>query len=269
MKVPETVKITIAGGFAAAVYTKDLMLHLIGTLGAGGCTYKAVEFDGDLVSGLSISERMTMANLAMEMGVKCVFTPTDDKAEAYLAERSKRRYEPIVADDDAHYAQTIDMDGASIVPMVACPHEVDNTKPIDEVVGTRIDQAFLGSCATAKYEDLEVAAKILDGRRVHPGVRLIVTPGSRHIVMKAMETGVLRTIVESGGMVTNPGCGACAGDGSILADGEVSLSTANRNFLGRMGSRKSEVYLSSPATLAASAIKGSIADPREFDEGNA
>ncbi len=266
MKVPETVKITIAGGFAAAVYAKDLMLHLIGTLGAGGCTYKAVEFDGELVSGLSISERMTMANLAMEMGVKCVFTPTDDKAEAYLAERSSRPYESIVADDDAHYAQTIDVDGASLVPMVACPHEVDNTKPIDEVVGTRIDQAFLGSCANAKYEDLEVAAKILKGRRVHPGVRLIVTPGSRHIVMKAMETGVLRTIVESGGMVTNPGCGACAGDGGILADGEVSLSTANRNFLGRMGSRQSEVYLSSPATLAASAIKGSIADPREFVE---
>jgi homoaconitase/3-isopropylmalate dehydratase large subunit len=148
--------------------------------------------------------------------------------------------------------------------MVACPHQVENTKPVGEVVGTRIDQAFLGSCANGKYEDLVVAAKILAGKRVDPRVRLLVTPGSKQIMLEAMKSGVLQTLIESGALVTNPGCSACAGDGGMMADGEVSLSTANRNFLGRMGSNKSSIYLSSPATLAASALKGTIADPREF-----
>ena len=148
--------------------------------------------------------------------------------------------------------------------MVACPHEVQNTKPVGQVEGTRIDQAFLGSCANAKYEDLAVAARILKGRRIHPNVRFIITPGSKAIMLEAAQTGVLQTLLESGGMFTNPGCGACAGDGGVMADGEVCLSTANRNFLGRMGSSKAEIYLSSPATLAASAIKGCLADPREF-----
>ncbi len=264
MKVPETYKIIVNGAFPRGVYAKDLMLTLIGQLGAGGCTYKSAELEGELISSLSVSERMTTANLAMEMGVKCVFTPIDEKTEAYLSTRLKKPLEPVTADTDAIYAKTLDVDASSLVPTVSCPSEVDNTEPINNVVGTRIDQAFLGSCANAKFEDLVVAARILKGRRVHPGVRLIVTPGSRHIVMQAMKAGLLQTFVESGGMVTNPGCGACAGDGGILADGEVSLSTANRNFLGRMGSRKSQVYLCSPATLAASAIKGSIADPREF-----
>jgi len=147
--------------------------------------------------------------------------------------------------------------------MVACPHEVENTKPIGEVIGTHIDQVFLGSCANAKYEDLVVAAGILKGHHIHPDIRFIITPGSKQIMLEAMKSGVLSTLVESGGVLTNPGCGACAGDGGILADGEVCLSTANRNFLGRMGSSKSEIYLCSPATLAASAIKGVIADPRE------
>jgi 3-isopropylmalate/(R)-2-methylmalate dehydratase large subunit len=146
--------------------------------------------------------------------------------------------------------------------MIACPHEVENTKPIEEVSGTRINQVFLGSCANAKYEDLAVAAAILKGKRIHPDVRFIITPGSKEIMLEAMRSGVLATLVESGGLLTNPGCGACAGDGGILADGEVCLSTANRNFLGRMGSSKAEIYLCSPATLAASALAGVIADPR-------
>jgi 3-isopropylmalate/(R)-2-methylmalate dehydratase large subunit len=266
MKVPESIRITLQGRFGAGVYSKDLMLHLIGKLGADGCTYNSVEFYGDTVAQLSVSERMTIANLAMEMGVKCAFLPPDGKTAEYLKGRLPdwSRYHEVHADPDARYERRIEVDLAQLEPMVACPHEVQNTKPISEVVGTHIDQAFLGSCANAKYEDLVVAAGILKGRRVDPGVRLIITPGSKQIMLEAMNSGVLQTLLESGGMVTNPGCGACAGDGGMLADGEVCLSTANRNFLGRMGSNQSQIYLSSPATLAASAIRGAIADPREF-----
>ncbi len=266
MKVPESIRITLQGRFGAGVYSKDLMLHLIGKLGADGCTYNSVEFYGDTVAELSVSERMTIANLAMEMGVKCAFLPPDGKTAEYLKGRLPdwSRYHEVHADPDARYERRIEVDLAQLEPMVACPHEVQNTKPIGEVVGTHIDQAFLGSCANAKYEDLVVAAGILKGRRVDPGVRLIITPGSKQIMLEAMNSGVLQTLLESGGMVTNPGCGACAGDGGMLADGEVCLSTANRNFLGRMGSNQSQIYLSSPATLAASAVRGAIADPREF-----
>jgi homoaconitase/3-isopropylmalate dehydratase large subunit len=202
----------------------------------------------------------------MEMGSKCVFVPPDAKTAEYLGGRLQdfSKYRPVYADADAVYEQEIKVNLAELEPMVACPHQVENTKPIGEVVGTKIDQAFLGSCANGKYEDLAVAAKILAGRRVSPGVRLLVTPGSKQIMLEAMKSGVLQTLIESGALVTNPGCSACAGDGGTMADGEVSLSTANRNFVGRMGSNKSSIYLSSPATLAASAIKGSIADPREF-----
>jgi homoaconitate hydratase family protein len=266
MKVPETIKIVLSGRFAAGVSAKDLMLYLIGKLGADGCGYKSVEFYGNAIPDLSISERMTMANLAMEMGVKCVFVPPDDRTREYVTGRlaDQSHYQPVYADRDAAYEREIQVDLAALQPMVACPHEVENTKPIGEVVGTHIDQAFLGSCANAKYEDLVVAAGILKGRKVNPGVRLIITPGSKRIMLDAMNSGVLQILMEAGGMVTNPGCGACAGDGGMLADGEVCLSTANRNFIGRMGSGKSQIYLSSPATLAASAIHGVISDPREF-----
>src|SRR5207244_5237029 len=206
-----------------------------------------------------------MTNLAMEMGVKCAFVPPDTKTREYLKKRRKGRpYEEVHADPDAVYSKEIVVDVSTLEPMVACPHEVENTKPIGEVAGTHIDQVFLGSCANAKYEDLVVVADILKGRKIHPGVRFIITPGSKQIMLEAMRSGVLATLVESGGTLTNPGCGACAGDGGILADGEVCLSTANRNFLGRMGSNKTSIYLCSPATLAASAIKGVISDPREF-----
>ncbi len=266
MKVPTTIKFVLSGRFAAGVSAKDLMLYLIGKLGADGAGYRSVEFYGNAMPQMSISERMTMANLAMEMGSKCVFIPPDEKTVQYLEGRLQdfARYQPVYADADAVYEREVAVDLSELEPMVACPHQVENTKPVGEVIGTRIDQAFLGSCANGKYEDLVVAAKILQGRHVAKGVRLIVTPGSRQIMLEAMKSGVLQTLIESGALVTNPGCGACAGDGGTLADGEVSLSTANRNFVGRMGSSQSSIYLSSPATLAASAIKGSIADPREF-----
>jgi homoaconitate hydratase family protein len=266
MKVPTTIKFILNGKFNPAVSAKDLMLYLIGKLGADGCGYKSAEFYGDAMPDMSISERMTIANLAMEMGSKCVFVPPDAKTAQYLQGRMQdfSQYEPVYADADASYEQQVAVGLSELEPMIACPHQVENTKPIGEVVGTRIDQAFLGSCANGKYEDLAVAAKILAGRRVDPRVRLLVTPGSKQIMLEAMKSGVLQTLVESGALVTNPGCSACAGDGGMMADGEVSLSTANRNFVGRMGSNKSSIYLSSPATLAASAIKGTIADPREF-----
>jgi homoaconitase/3-isopropylmalate dehydratase large subunit len=265
MKVPETVRIQLNGNFPKGVYSKDLMLHLIGKFGADGCTYESVEFYGDMVRGLSISERMTMTNLAMEMGVKCAFVPPDAKTKEYLAGRLKNRpYEEIHSDPDASFSREITVDLGSLTPMVACPHEVENTKPIGDVAGTRIDQVFLGSCANAKYDDLVVAADILKGKKIHPNVRFIITPGSKEIMLEAIKSGVLATLIESGGTLTNPGCGACAGDGGILADGEVCLSTANRNFLGRMGSSEAEIYLCSPATMAASAIRGVISDPREL-----
>ena len=267
MKVPTTLKFELQGRFAAGVSAKDLMLYLVGRLGADGCGYRSAEFYGSAMPQMSMSERMTIANLAMEMGAKCVFVPPDATTAEYLRGRLKdpaAEYRPVYADADAVYERQLSVDLSQLEPMVACPHQVENTKPVGEIVGTRIDQAFLGSCANGKYEDLEVAAQILRGRHVDPGVRLIVTPGSRQILLAAMRSGVLQTLIESGALVTNPGCGACAGDGGALADGEVCLSTANRNFLGRMGSRKSSIYLSSPATLAASALKGAIADPREF-----
>jgi homoaconitate hydratase family protein len=266
MKVPTTIKLTLDGRFAPGVSAKDLMLHLIGKLGADGCGYKSVEFAGGALPEMSISERMTMANLAMEMGSKCVFIPPDEKTRQWLLPRLKdpASYKPVFADKDAIYEQDIGVDLAALTPMVACPHQVENTKPVTEVIGTRIDQAFLGSCANGKYEDLAIAANILKGRRIDSRVRLIVTPGSKQIMLEAMRAGIIATLIESGALVTNPGCGACAGDGGMMADGEVSLSTANRNFVGRMGSSKSSIYLSSPATLAASALKGTIADPREF-----
>jgi homoaconitate hydratase family protein len=266
MKVPDSFKVNLRGSFAPGVYSKDLMLHLIGSLGADGCSYKSVEFYSDGAAP-SISERMTMTNLAMEMGVKCAFVPPDAKTEAYLHGRLEDfgRYRPVYADADAVYEKEMTVDLSELTPMVACPHEVENTKPVGEVQGTKIHQAFLGSCANAKYEDLEVAARILKGRHIHPGVRLIITPGSKQIMLEAARSGVLATLMEAGGLFTNPGCGACAGDGGIMTDGEVCLSTANRNFVGRMGSSKAEIYLSSPATLAASAIKGYISDPREFN----
>jgi homoaconitate hydratase family protein len=266
MKVPTTIKLTLDGRFAPGVSAKDLMLHLIGKLGADGCGYKSVEFAGGALPEMSISERMTMANLAMEMGSKCVFIPPDEKTRQWLLPRLKDPsvYKPVFADKDAIYEQDIGVDLSALTPMVACPHQVENTKPVSEVIGTRIDQAFLGSCANGKYEDLAIAANILKGRRVDSRVRLIVTPGSKQIMLEAMRSGIIATLIESGALVTNPGCGACAGDGGMMADGEVSLSTANRNFVGRMGSSKSSIYLSSPATLAASALKGTIADPREF-----
>ncbi|HYX91875.1 MAG TPA: 3-isopropylmalate dehydratase large subunit [Myxococcaceae bacterium] len=267
MKVPESIKVIIDGPLAHGTSAKDVMLKLIGDLTADGATYRSVEFHGSYVEGLSISERMTLCNLAMELGAKFAYVPPDEVTRAYLVARgvAPTEYKEIHPDPDATYLKTVGIDGPNLVPQVACPHTVDNVKPIDAVKGIKVDQVFIGSCANAKYEDLAEAAAILKGNRVARGVRLIVTPASKHVLDRIVQDGVFRTFLEAGALLTNPGCGGCAGDGAVMGDDEVTLSTANRNFQGRMGSYNSKIYLGSPATAAATAVRGVISDPREMD----
>lgn len=266
MRVPASIKVVINGPLALGVTAKDVMLKLIGDLTADGATYFSVEFHGSYVHGLSISERMTLCNLAMELGSKFAYVPPDAITRSYLLERGIKPidYQEIHPDPDAIYIKTVVIEGSQLAPQVACPHAVDNVKPISEIAGKKVDQVFIGSCANAKYEDLALAASLLKGHKVSPGVRLIVTPASKKILEQIVRDGIYSTFLESGALLTNPGCGACAGDGGVMADGEVTLSTANRNFQGRMGSYSAEIYLASPLVAAATAIRGVIADPREF-----
>lgn len=266
MKVPQSLKVVIEGPLARGSSAKDVMLKLIGELSADGATYMSVEFHGSYIEGLSVSERMTLCNLAMELGAKNGFVRPDEITRSYLSGRgvAPDQYAEIHADTDAVYAKSVTVDGRNLGPQIACPHQVDNVKPIEQVAGTKVNQVFIGSCANAKYEDLVEAAQILKGRKIASGVRLLVSPASKEIVARIVKDGTFATLLEAGALITNPGCSACAGDGGAMADGEVTLSTANRNFQGRMGSYKAEIYLGSPAVAAATAIKGVIADPREF-----
>ena len=255
MRVPESIKIVIDGPLPAGTYPKDVMLKLVGDLTADGATYCSVEFHGSYVEQLSVSERMTLCNLAMEMGAKNAYVPTDRETERYLAEAGVdlSSIDPLLPDADAQYRQVVTVDGRALSPQIAIPHTVDNVVSVDEVAGMKLDQVFIGSCANAKYDDLAIAAKYLAGHKVAKGVRLVVTPASAKVMAKAAADGIITTLIEAGAMITNPGCGACAGNGGAMADGEVTLSTANRNFRGRMGSYQSSIYLSSPATAAVSA----------------
>jgi 3-isopropylmalate/(R)-2-methylmalate dehydratase large subunit len=266
MRVPESIQVNLNGTFAPWVSAKDVMLKLIGDLTADGATYCSMEFDGDLVGNLSISERMTLCNLAMELGTKNAYVRPDDKTRDYLLKAGVKNPDRslLLPDPGANYFKVVNIQVDALEPQISCPHEVDNVKPIGEVLGTRLDQVFIGSCANAKYEDLVQAARILKGRKVASGMRLIVTPGSRDTMRQAVETGILADLIDAGALITNPGCGACAGDGGNMDAGEVTLSTANRNFRGRMGSYESEIYLASPLVAAASAVTGVISDPREF-----
>ena len=263
MRVPESMRIEVTGPLPHGVYPKDVMLKLIGDLTADGATYYSVEFHGSWVESLSVSERMTLCNLAMEMGAKNAFVPPDAETDRYLVEHGVDldTVDPILPDADAPYEIRVDLDGRTLEPQIAVPHNVDNVVPISEVVGTKLDQVFIGSCANAKYDDLVIAAEYLKGNKIAPGVRLVVTPASADIMAKAAADGIVTTLIEAGALLTNPGCGACAGSGGAMADGEVTLSTANRNFRGRMGSYDSSIYLSSPAVAAASAVRGVITDP--------
>lgn len=267
-KVPATLRIEVSGELMPWVSAKDLVLYVIGQLGAAGADYRAVEFDGPTIRHMSIASRMVLANLSMEMGAKCAFTPVDDKLLMWLEDHCGREmamHPDYLPDEDAAYERVIRIDAAREIPepVVACPHSVDNVRPLSELTGIHVDQCVLGSCTNGRLEDLEIAAHILDGCTVAPGTRLIVIPASQRIYLEAMRLGYIQKMVTAGAMVNPPGCGPCVGvHQGILASGEVCVSSTNRNFLGRMGSKDSKVYLASPAVVAASAVAGHIANPQ-------
>jgi len=265
LRVPETIRVTLSGAFPASVMGKDLVLRIIGDIGADGANYQAVEFHGDL-SGLPQDDRFTVANMGIEMGAKLAVFPVDALTRAYLAEHAPgQAFEPVWADAGARYSRDLAYDLSALEPVVAKPHTVDNVAPVREVAGLRIHQALLGTCTNGRLSDLQAAARILRDRRVAKGVRLLVIPASRSIYQAAMADGTLAALVEAGAMVAPPGCGPCLGaHQGLLAPGERCVSSSNRNFKGRMGSKEAEVYLASPLTVAASALSGVLADPREF-----
>ena len=262
-KVPETIKFEITGKLQENVFAKDVVLDIIGKIGADGATYKACEFGGQTTSDMTISDRMVLCNMAIEMGGKTGLVEPDQKTINYLKGRSTKPYEIMKTDSDAKSLETMYVDVNELEPQIACPHNVDNVKPVSEVEGTHIDQVFLGSCTNGRLSDLRTAAKIMKGKEVSKNIRMLVIPASREVYTKAMDEGLLRTFVDSGALVCNPCCGPCLGGHiGLVGPGEVSLSTSNRNFKGRQGSPDAEVYLSSAAVAAASAITGKITDPR-------
>jgi len=264
-KVPETIKFVCNGVLPRGVYAKDLILHLIGDVTADGATYMSAEYVGDAVSALSMEGRFTMANMAIEMGAKAGMMEADDKTMAWLARYTDEKFIPVMADSDAIYAAVKEYDVSSLEPQVAKPHRVDNVCPVGEVAGTPVQQAFIGTCTNGRLEDLQNAAAIMKGRKIAPDVRFIVAPASKRIYLEAMRDGTLETLVEAGAAVVTPGCGPCVGThNGVPSDGENVISTANRNFKGRMGNGNAFIYLASPATVAASALTGKITDPREF-----
>jgi 3-isopropylmalate/(R)-2-methylmalate dehydratase large subunit len=262
-KVPETIKFEITGKLQENVFAKDVVLDIIGKIGADGATYKACEFGGETTRNMSISDRMVLCNMAIEMGGKTGLVEPDQKTINYLRGRSTKHYEIMKTDSDAKSLETMFVDVNELEPQIACPHNVDNVKPVSEVEGTHIDQVFLGSCTNGRLSDLRTAARIMKGKEVSKDIRMLVIPASREVYTKAMDEGLLRTFVDSGALVCNPCCGPCLGGHiGLVGPGEVSLSTSNRNFKGRQGSPDAEVYLSSAAVAAASAITGKITDPR-------
>ena len=266
LRVPESIRIVASGSFPDGVYAKDFILHLIGQFGADGATYKALEFSGDTVDRMTMSERFTIANMAVEAGAKAGLFATDKTTQDYLVSQGRgNHFQPVSADADAIYEQTIKVNAAELEPTVSQPHTVDNTALARELKGTKIEQVFIGTCTNGRLEDIAVAASIMKGRQRHPGTRLIVAPASRQILLAAIRAGYVQTLLEAGAIILPPGCGACLGlHQGVLGNGESCLSTANRNFKGRMGNPEAFIYLGSPATAAATAITGEITDPREM-----
>ncbi|MFC1977271.1 3-isopropylmalate dehydratase large subunit [Chloroflexota bacterium] len=266
LRVPETISVIVKGRFAKGVYAKDLILHLIGQIGADGATYRALEFSGETIATMSMSERLTIANMAVEAGAKVGLFPSDAITEDYLRSQGRgEQYVPLNADSDANYESTVEIDASQLEPTVAKPHTVDNTALARELDGVDIEQVFIGTCTNGRLDDIRIAASMLQGKKRHPHTRLIVAPASQKILLAALAEGYIATLVESGATIVPPGCAACLGvHQGVLGDGESCLSTANRNFKGRMGNPESFIYLASPATAAATALRGKITDPREF-----
>jgi len=266
MRVPSTIKVEFAGSLPQGVYAKDIMLHLIGKLSAEGATYQALEFAGEVIENLSLSERLTMCNMAVEAGAKTGLIATDEITKEFLKARGREdKFKKIASDKGANFAKILKINAAELVPVVSSPHRVDNVHPASEVRNTKIDQVFLGTCTNGRIEDFRVACSILKGRKCAPWIRFLACPASQKVYLQGLKEGLWETIIQAGGIILPPGCGACVGiHQGVLADGEVCLSTANRNFKGRMGNPNSFIYLASPATAAASAINGKITDPREF-----
>jgi 3-isopropylmalate/(R)-2-methylmalate dehydratase large subunit len=265
-RVPETIRVEVSGHFHNGVSGKDLILHVIGRIGADGATYKSLEFGGSAIGNLEMPDRLTIANMVVEAGAKVGLFPSDGVTQKYLETQGRgERYVPLSADADASYEQTVEIDATLLEPTVSRPHTVDNTALARDLKAVHVDQVFLGTCTNGRLEDFRIAAKILRGRKCHPGTRLIVAPASQRIYLDTIAAGYMTTLIEAGATVVPPGCAACLGvHQGVLGDGETCLSTANRNFKGRMGNPNAFVYLASPATAAASAITGYITDPREY-----
>ncbi|MFH1503843.1 MAG: 3-isopropylmalate dehydratase large subunit [Candidatus Omnitrophota bacterium] len=264
-KVPQTYKIIIKGKLPKGVYSKDIALYIIHKLSANGATYKSVEFCGEVMDKLSLDARFTITNMAIEFGAKCGLTAPDRKVIAYLKKQGIEKYKLVYPDKNCIYEKVIEFDVSGLSPYIAKPHSVDNGLRVEEAKNIKIDQAFLGTCTNGRLEDLEVGAKVLKGKKVHPEVRMLVAPASREIFSRALSKGIIKVFLEAGAIILPVGCGPCVGTHQgVLADKEVAISTANRNFKGRMGNPNSFIYLASPATVAASAINGKITDPRRY-----
>ncbi len=262
LKVPESFKIVVLGKFQKYVSAKDLILYIIGKLKADGADYKSVEFCGPAINDMSIASRMVLTNLSMEMGAKNAFVLPDEKTVEFVRARTKKEFEVVLPDKDAEYLQVFEFDVNGLEPQIACPHTVDNVKSVREIAGLKVHQVLIGSCTNGRLEDLKIVAEILEGRVVHPDVRLLIIPASRGVYLQALKAGYIEIFLKAGALILNPGCGPCLGaHQGLLAPGEVCLSTTNRNFKGRMGSPESFIYLASPATAAISAVKGEITEP--------
>lgn len=266
VKVPETIQVLWEGKLQSGVMAKDISLCTIGEIGHAGATYKAVEYCGDTIKELCMDERMAISNMAVEMGAKVGLIEADEKTDAYLKEAGiEKAYESFLSDPDASYCETYRFDSSALEPMVACPHAVDNVKPASRLTEVNIQQVYIGSCTGGRLTDLQAAADILRGKKVHPDTRLLVSPASQKVYIQAMEQGILKDLAEAGAVIMAPTCGVCAGlHSGLIANGESCLATTNRNFLGRMGSSGSFVYLSSAATAAATALTGRVTDPRPY-----
>jgi len=265
-KVPGTIKIDVAGRFQDFVTPKDLILNIIGEVKADGAIYEGLEFTGSTIRNMSIDGRMTLCNMAVEMGAKIGIIEPDETTLRYVKERTEKPFNPVKSDPGSSYERVLNFDVKDMEPQVACPHSVDNVKPISEIGEVEIDQAFVGSCTNGRLEDLRLAARLLKGKKVRDGVRMLVTPASQEIYFQALKEGLMEIFIEAGAFVCNPTCGPCLGGHlGLLAPGEVCITSSNRNFIGRMGSPEAYVYLASPATVAASAVRGKITDPRSLE----